>query len=77
MSLNNMGLGFIFTTRDLASAKIDQLSRRFQSLDERVGLGANRMTGGVCAHPSGCCGLCRDRWGAGRCVGINERSGPI
>ncbi len=45
MALNNMGLGFVFTTRDLASAKIDQLSRRFQSLDERVGLGANRMTG--------------------------------
>jgi hypothetical protein len=43
MALNNMGLGFTFTTRDLASAKLDQLSRRFQNLDARVGLGSQRM----------------------------------
>jgi len=44
MALNNMGLGFIFTARDLASAKLARIERRFQSLDERVGLGAARMS---------------------------------
>lgn len=43
MSLNNLGMGFVFTARDLASAKLVQLERRFSSLDERVGLGTARM----------------------------------
>lgn len=42
--LNNMGLGFVFTARDLASSGILALERRFASLDTRVGLGAARMT---------------------------------
>jgi len=36
VALNNMGLGFIFTARDLASAKMARLEHRFSSLDERV-----------------------------------------
>lgn len=43
MSLNSMGLGFVFTARDLASGTISDLERRFASLDQRVGLGADRM----------------------------------
>ena len=43
MALNSMGLGFVFTARDLASAKMQRLERRFTSLDQRVGVGADRM----------------------------------
>ncbi len=42
--LNNAGLGFIFTARDFASAKMQGLERRFTSLDEKVSGGADRMT---------------------------------
>lgn len=45
MGLNNLGLGFVFTARDLASAKMTRLERRFTSLDDRVTAGTNRMTG--------------------------------
>ena len=45
MGLNNLGLGFVFTARDLASAKMQRVERRFSSLDERVGLGTQRMMG--------------------------------
>ncbi len=45
MGLNNLGLGFIFTARDLASARIDRLERSFSGLDERVGLGTERING--------------------------------
>ena len=44
MALNNLGLGFIFTARDLASAKMARLEHRFSSLDERVSGGTDRMT---------------------------------
>lgn len=45
MSLNAMGLGFVFTARDLASAKMQGLERSFMSLDKKVGLGADRISG--------------------------------
>ena len=44
MALNNLGLGFVFTARDLASAKMQRLETRFSSLDERVAGGTERMT---------------------------------
>ena len=44
MALNNLGLGFVFTARDLASAKMARLEHRFTSLDERVTGGTDRMT---------------------------------
>ncbi|GAB4205022.1 MAG: hypothetical protein OHK0013_20490 [Sandaracinaceae bacterium] len=44
MALNNLGLGFVFTARDLASAKMAHLERQFGSLDERVTGGAARMS---------------------------------
>lgn len=44
MSLNNMGLGFVFTARDLASSKLQGLERQFASLDDRVTSGTTRMT---------------------------------
>jgi TP901 family phage tail tape measure protein len=43
--MNNMGLGFVFTAHDLASAKMQGLERSFQSLDRRVGLGTERISG--------------------------------
>jgi TP901 family phage tail tape measure protein len=45
VALNNLGLGFVFTARDLASAKMAGLERRFSSLDERVTGGTERLTG--------------------------------
>ena len=42
--LNQLGMGFVFTARDLASGKMAQLEQRFSSLDERVSGGAARMT---------------------------------
>jgi len=45
VALNNLGLGFVFTARDLASAKMAGLEHRFASLDERVSGGTARMTG--------------------------------
>lgn len=45
MALNNLGLGFVFTARDLASGAIQNLERNFMSLDQRVGLGAERIQG--------------------------------
>lgn len=45
MALNGLGLGFIISARDLASAKLAQVERSFASLDDRVGLGTERMTG--------------------------------
>lgn len=44
MALNNLGLGFVFTARDLASAKLARLERSFTSLDERVTGGSARMS---------------------------------
>lgn len=41
--LNSLGLGFIFTARDLASNKMRRLETRFKSLDERVTGGTDRM----------------------------------
>ncbi len=41
--LNQMGLGFVFTARDLASNAISNLERNFMSLDKRVGLGTERL----------------------------------
>ncbi|MDP1916425.1 MAG: phage tail tape measure protein [Myxococcales bacterium] len=43
MSLNNLGLGFVFTARDLASGAIQNLERNFLSLDKHVGLGTERI----------------------------------
>jgi len=43
MALNHMGLGFVFTARDLASGAIGNLERNFMSLDRKVGLGADRI----------------------------------
>jgi hypothetical protein len=45
MALNNLGLGFVFTARDLASGAISNLERNFMSLDRRVGLGTDRRAG--------------------------------
>ena len=44
MAMNNLGLGFVFTARDMASSRIQGLHRRFSSLDERVTAGTMRMT---------------------------------
>ena len=44
MALNNLGLGFVFTARDLASAKLSRLERQFSSLDDRVSAGTTRMS---------------------------------
>ncbi len=43
MALNNLGLGFVFTARDLASGAISSLERNFMSLDRQVGLGTDRI----------------------------------
>ncbi len=43
--LNSMGLGFVFTARDLASGAIGNLERNFMSLDRKVGLGTDRIQG--------------------------------
>ena len=43
MALNNLGLGFIFTAKDLASGSMRKLEVRFKSLDEQVTGGAARM----------------------------------
>lgn len=41
----SMGLGFVFTARDLASARLQTLrERNFMSLDQRVGLGTEKIT---------------------------------
>lgn len=42
--MNNMGLGFVFTAHDLASAKMMSLERHFMSLDRKVGLGTDSIT---------------------------------
>ncbi len=47
--MNNMGLGFVFTARDLASSKMMSLERRFMSLDRTVGLGTDRITSAFAA----------------------------
>ena len=41
--LNQMGLGFVFTARDLASNAISNLERNFMSLDKKVGLGTEHL----------------------------------
>jgi TP901 family phage tail tape measure protein len=45
VALNNLGLGFVFTAHDLASAKMQGLERSFMSLDRKVGLGTERISG--------------------------------
>lgn len=42
MALNNLGLGFVFTARDLASRSFDRISSRFSSLTQNLGLGSER-----------------------------------
>lgn len=44
MALNNLGLGFVFTARDLASAKIRGLERSFGSLDSSTQSSAARIS---------------------------------
>ena len=39
------GLGFIFSAKDLASAKMKSLEQRFETLDDKVTGGTERMTG--------------------------------
>jgi len=41
--MNNLGLGFVFTVRDLATSRIQRLERTFHSLDQRVGIGSARI----------------------------------
>lgn len=43
MALNNLGLGFVFTARDLASAKLGQLERNFTNLDQSTRGSAARI----------------------------------
>jgi hypothetical protein len=43
VALNNLGLGFVFTARDLASGAIGNLERNFMSLHRRVGLGTENI----------------------------------
>lgn len=43
MALNNMGLGFVFSAKDLASSAFARLERNFMSLDKKVGLGAESI----------------------------------
>ncbi|RJS12860.1 phage tail tape measure protein, partial [Corallococcus sp. H22C18031201] len=43
--LNNLGMGFVFTARDLASDTFQSVERNFMSLDRRVGLGTARIEG--------------------------------
>src|SRR5689334_12299361 len=38
-----MGLGFVFTARDLASGAVQRLERNFLSLNRSVGLGSDHM----------------------------------
>ena len=45
MALNRLGLGMVFTARDLASGTMGRLERRFRSLDSRVTGGAARIDG--------------------------------
>lgn len=44
MALNNMGLGFVFTARDLASRSFDRVTTKFNRLDTTTEAGAARMT---------------------------------
>jgi len=45
VALNNLGLGFVFTARDLASAKMRTLERNFTSLDSSSRASAERISG--------------------------------
>jgi len=45
VALNNLGLGFVFTARDLASTKMRLLERNFTSLDNTTRAGAERISG--------------------------------
>lgn len=45
MALNSLGLGIVFSARDLASGTMGRLERRFRSLDSRVTGGAARIDG--------------------------------
>ena len=45
MALNSLGLGIVFSARDLASGTMGRLERRFRSLDTRVTGGAARVDG--------------------------------
>jgi len=43
MALNSLGMGFVFTARDLASGTMARLERNFRSLDDAVTGGEERM----------------------------------
>lgn len=44
MALSTLGLGFIFTARDLASGAFGRLSKSFGDMEKRLGLATNSMT---------------------------------
>lgn len=44
MALSTLGLGFIFTARDLASGAFGRLSKSFADMEKRMGLATNSMT---------------------------------
>lgn len=51
--LNNMGLGFIFTARDLASSKVRGLDKNFRGLDATVGGVSGRLSKNLSAITKG------------------------
>lgn len=44
MGLNNLGLGFVFTAKDLASAKLQGLERNFVNLDDKTKASSARIS---------------------------------
>ncbi len=64
MALNNLGLGLIFTAKDLASQKIRGIDQAFKGLDQSVAGGTKRIApnfkligGGIAAIGAGAAGL--------------------
>lgn len=55
--MNNLGLGFVFTARDLASGAIANVERSFTSLDRKVGLGGDRIQSAFQQLGTGLAGL--------------------
>lgn len=75
--LNNIGMGFVFTARDLASAKLRLLERNFTSLDRTSQAGAARISASFRRIAIGLGALTAGGLAVGGAFALAGRAGPF
>jgi TP901 family phage tail tape measure protein len=75
--LNGMGLGMVLSARDLASAPLARVHRAFGSLDERIGVGAHRISHALDGMGGRVSGFARSVLGTLGALAVTKMSGDF